>query len=228
MCAASWAPGRLDVFTLLPATQQIKHLVYDQGWQAPQLIDAPPNLTSLRAVARGEGVLSIVGVADGRLERLDYITGWTEWRDVGLESTGVAAMSSANRPIDYFFSSPLATLKHAWHDEDQLADAHQLASEELPAGIRGVPAVTSWSPGRIDLVAQSLVPPARVQHLWYEGAWQTWEDIGAPATVGELALSTWGPGRLDVFTVSNERLIQSTYAGGWQLWAEVPLRMTSG
>ena len=108
------------------------------------MLDAPPNLTGVRAVARGKGLLTVVGVADAQLKRLDYINGWTEWRDVGLESAGVAATTSANGPIDYFYSSPLATLKRAWHDDNQLADPHQLSSEELPAGIKGVPAVTSW------------------------------------------------------------------------------------
>jgi len=83
------------------------------------------------------------------------------------------------------------------------------------------PAVVSWAPDRIDIVA--LGPGGNMWHKWFsmDGHWYGWENQGG-VLVGPPALASWGSGRLDCFMRGqNDHLWHKWFDGGWHDWEDV-------
>ncbi len=101
-----------------------------------------------------------------------------------------------------------------------------------PLGTDGVlasaPAVTSWAPGRIDLVVLGTDSHFYWRDLdanKWSGAWLAIGTPSMPATIGEHpAVSTSGPGRLDVFYRGQDNKLWQAFMlnSGWTDWFQPP------
>jgi hypothetical protein len=95
------------------------------------------------------------------------------------------------------------------------------------------PAAVSWAPNRIDLFG--VASNGRLYHKAWNGfAWTGWaSELGAPppgiAPGSSPAVSSWGPGRLDVFVRGADNAIwHAAYAGRWTTWGSLgPLIVSS-
>jgi hypothetical protein len=62
----------------------------------------------------------------------------------------------------------------------------------------------------------------QIAHWWYDaGAWRGLQGLGTGADriqLTDLAAASWGPGRLDVFAIDQQRrdLTQTFFDGGWR------------
>jgi hypothetical protein len=85
------------------------------------------------------------------------------------------------------------------------------------------PGTASWGSGRLDIY--SVDSSSNVQHLWYDGGWGTWENLGKPASGATSSPGAVGRGfgRVDAFVRGSDnamwRRSYDYYAGGWQAWA---------
>jgi hypothetical protein len=98
-----------------------------------------------------------------------------------------------------------------------------------PAGSGSVsdPAITSWTPGRSDLVVRR----GDSVYIMSTPTWDNWQSIGAPSSpaVSAPAITTWGENRLDVFVRGADNQIYHRSctdacvgsAGTWSDWAAV-------
>jgi hypothetical protein len=73
---------------------------------------------------------------------------------------------------------------------------------------------------RLDVVAVGV--SGALQHLTFDGAWHSWEDLGRADAAGtpfgmDLAATAWAPGRFAVFGLSGwrGRWIQRYFDGDW-------------
>jgi hypothetical protein len=99
------------------------------------------------------------------------------------------------------------------------------------------PVAVSWGPGRID-VFQIANTPGGTQ-LYHKasnnGSWGGWSNVNMPeggptsstiSSAFDVAVSSWGPGRIDVFAISYAREVwhtayDSTYPNGWWPWEDL-------
>jgi hypothetical protein len=219
--ALSNGPGQLDIFGCY-GVDKIYWWRYREkaGWPpGPFELDRPPGLQRLVGCFTSADNISLFGVGqEGGLLRRDYdeMTGWSAWIDLGIPTKGVGVASMAPGRVDLFGASDVGTLSHWWQ-----TGVEELRNGQLPAGITGVPTAASWGQGRLDILATSLSTPQQLEHSWYEGGlWGTWEQLGVSPGSTAVAMSTWGPGRLDLFTVGNSRLYHRWFSNGWHHWEE--------
>jgi hypothetical protein len=91
----------------------------------------------------------------------------------------------------------------------------------------------SWGPGRIDIFQLTGTRGGpNLFHRWcVNGAWSGWEvlylanDPGLNPTYN-VAVSSWGPGRLDIFGLSQQygeiwHVAYDSSIGGWQAWEDL-------
>ncbi len=101
-----------------------------------------------------------------------------------------------------------------------------------PVGADGVlaspPAVTSWTPGRIDVIVQGT-DANFYQRDWDTSAWSgAWQQIGSPPVgprpAEHATVTTWAPGRLDVFVRGRDDKLWQTFLtdGVWPGWFQPP------
>jgi hypothetical protein len=118
----------------------------------------------------------------------------------GIQTAGSVVMPSAGdvsitvAGVDAGFTGATVTV-------NRTALAPTWAAQELdvlPEGIVGGPAVSSWGPGRLDVVVRN--GGNGYSHRFYhpDGGWRGWEDLGGGFT-SDPAVASWGPNRLDVF-----------------------------
>lgn len=98
--------------------------------------------------------------------------------------------------------------------------------QNLGGSLASAPAVVTWGPDRIDVFAVGNLPGAAPDggliHRWWDGdIWNDWEQIAGKSTGDDVAFTcapaaaTWGPGRLDVFSVDTEGTLRHVwYADG--------------
>ena len=220
----AWGPNRLDVFAVGLNDGHLWHTSFNGvAWQSAWDDRGAPE------PGRIPGAVSVVSWGLGRL---DIFMGggtyqnvwhtawngstWQAWDDQGHPGSGTAATLSAvswgpNR-LDVFTVDTRS--RHLW----QLT---WNGSMWIPWTDRGAPAgfgplnfdakAVSWGPNRIDVFAtipQTFPMGGTVWHTAWNGSnWQGWDSRGAPpngAAWAPVAVS-WGPGRLDVFTFSNQQ-----------------------
>ncbi len=98
-------------------------------------------------------------------------------------------------------------------------------SETLGGVTDARPASTSWGPGRMDVVVEG--PGAAVWHTGADGVaagaatapWSAWESLGG-VVIGAPAITSWGPGRLDVFAPGFDGAVWHKWFDGgvWSDW----------
>lgn len=86
--------------------------------------------------------------------------------------------------------------------------------------ISSAPSAVSMAPNRIDIVARGN--DGRPYWMWWDGAWSTWRRATNDVISGAPAISSWGPGRLDLWALCSSSAEVSTLKhaylnqpGGW-------------
>ena len=87
--------------------------------------------------------------------------------------------------------------------------------EPLGGVLTSGPAVCSWAAGRLDIFARGT--DNALWHLWYDGGWGTWEQLGANPIASDPAAVAWGPNRIDVFVRGTDNaLYHKWWDGNWR------------
>jgi hypothetical protein len=230
---ASWATGsevRLDVFA--PVEDSIAHIWYSQisvsspesKWSAWDFIPNPesPIQSAVAAVSRGPELLDLFVLSDGALLQNSYNgggSGWSGWDSHvgGSPSGGPAACSWHQGRIDVF--APVGdSIAQATYTEGEWSSWNPLPDLEVGMVEAGYPAAVSWGPGRIDVFV--IGNDFALWHNWFSnGAWSpNWSSLGTipvstavHATALNPAAASWGSGRLDVFALGDEDVLQHTW-----------------
>ncbi len=225
--AASWSPGRLDVFGVLNGwTFSMGHRAFTNGawepyWESlglpegdwagvPVPIDGSVNSAEALGFMHGAPFLSRPCACSWGPEHLDVFAVY------GRRDSGDAG-DIADRD---------AKIAHSTFDSGTWTPWRAVAGGVL---VGSAPAVCSWGVGRLDLFV--ITSSRSLMHRWYaNGAWSLdWEDLGAPPSVGfgtefppSPAACTWGNDRLDVFAVGGDgQLWHRWFDGQWQAWENI-------
>ena len=164
--------------------------------------------------------------------------GWT-WEDLSSPRTGIigspAAVSREPGNLVIFIRDRGGSLYTRWIDQggngwSAWDPVPMTVSDNRSIRLGSDPAAISWNVGRIDLFAlgRPATLPARganlLNHSFTDsGPWGNWESFAAPegfSFSSAPAVSSWGPGRLDVFIIcngpgSNGHLFYKRYSQGW-------------
>ena len=218
LSAVSWGPNRIDVFGVTPRTP------------TPQ----PPAVFAFTAPVGGTV----------------WHTAWNGSAWQGWDSRGAPPEGALGRPVavswdvgrlDIFTFSVQNPNRGSWSWAADCWHTARNGSVWQPWDDRGSPLnpfgnelnAIAWGPNRLDVFAVAISDDATAQHVfhnsWNGQAWQAaWDDRGAPPYMGGGAadrvwLASWGPQRLDVFTVGDEgHLWQLTWNGStWLPWSDL-------
>jgi hypothetical protein len=90
--------------------------------------------------------------------------------------------------------------------------------------LTSAPAVASWAPGRLDIVARGT--DAALYHLFWAGSWSHWDRRGGICS-GDPALASPAFGQLDAFCLgvgsTSGQLFRQHWQGSWTGWVrDVP------
>lgn len=174
--AVSWGPNRLDIFAL-DLNLNIRHQWFDGSWGAGESLLTPPSALPWPALLPPTAVSSGPG-------RLDIFT----------------------------LRSPNFDLWHQWFD-GSWGSWESLGTPGFGVGmpgLGGLPSLVSWGPKRLDVFAVGLPkggPYNQVWHGWSDGrAWGPGEWFDPKAALDQQGLTavSWGPGRLDIFTMKGD------------------------
>jgi subtilisin family serine protease len=220
---ASWAPGRLDVFTrnssgALAHAWSGAQLV---GWEnlgggmvgAPAAVSWAPN--RIDVFVRG---------TDNQLWHKWYAGTWSGWEPLGgVLGSGPAAASWGAGRLDVFARGSDGQLWSRAYTGTGWA-----AWTPLGGQLGGDPAAVSWGFGRIDVVARGTDGQVW-QRFMNGGAWAgSWVALGG-AAVGGTGISSRGVGLLDIFvTGTNGHLFHKWYDAGWHGYEDLGGNLTSG
>jgi tyrosinase-like protein/polyphenol oxidase-like protein len=208
--AASWAPGRLDVF-VRGTDSALWHKWFDNGWSDWESLGGILT-SSPAAVAWDQGRIDVFGRGtDSALWHKWFDNGWSDWESLGGVLTSEPAVCSwAPGRLDVFVRGTDSALWHKWFDNGW-SDWESLGSV-LTSG----PGAVSWGPDRIDVFAAGT--DSALWHLPYDNGWGNWESLGGVLT-SSPAVSSWASGRLDVFAVGTDSALwHLPYENGWGAW----------
>ena len=211
--AASWAPGRLDVFAR-GADDTLWHRYYAGGWSSWESLGGV--LTSgPSVVAWAPGRLDVfVRGSDSQLWHRFFASSWSAWEPLGgVLTSGAAVASWAPGRLDVFVRGTDSAVWHAWYA------GGWAGWESLGGQLKGGPAAVSWGPGRIDVLGRG--GDDSVQHRWFTGSWSGWESLGGSLTSNPAAAST-GAGALDILALGAGNALQRrSFSGAWGPWRTV-------
>jgi hypothetical protein len=217
--AASWGPGRVDVFARA-TDNNLWHRFYNGQWSAWENLGAPlgglasdPDVSSRTTNSLDVFALGLTGTL---YQKSWTGSSWTGWTSLGKPATGgltshPSAVSWDAGRIDVFARGPNSHLFHRWWT----SSAGWSVWENLCAAphpgcyLFSAPDVSSWSAGRLDVfIAGDTAAPHRLYHRWYNGSWSGWENLcAAPHSacdiVGAPGAVSWGLNRIDVFVRGN-------------------------
>lgn len=224
--AASWGPGRVDVFFPLstPTANQIRWAYDEAGvWHASTIAalyaaaEAGP-----AACSWGPGRLDLfyVSSSGGIEHRWFNVSGWFP----GSESLGgsifsdPAAASWQPGRLDVFVRGPLF---HLWHNSYSIAFDRWAGWDDLGGILLSAPAAVARDRGVLDVFARFV--DGHIYHRSYtlsSGTWSLWERI--PSDMGFLrdpAACSSGPNRIDLFAVGTDgRLYHKWWDGTTGIW----------
>jgi hypothetical protein len=206
--AVSWGPGTIDVFARGP-DNALWHNWYFNGWRGWESMGAP-----VSTAWNGTPIHD-----NGPWQNLSPPPGGGLTSKPAVVSTGPGQLTvfvQANSPANPSFVSlwALEFSNDAWGLWQYVGDMQN--QDVIVPGTS--PAAVSSGNGQIDILEMGQLG------LWHQsfsnGLWGTWNPL-APPIVGlqnSPAISSWGPGRLDVFdrSVAYGRL--SSDCSLWHLW----------
>jgi hypothetical protein len=236
--AASWGPGRLDVFGR-GEDNALWHAWFENGrWSHWESLGG--GLTSRPAAAsRGRRRLDVFarGTDNALWHRWFDGDDWSGWESLGGELDSGAAATAwpttgflwwRRERVDVFARGIRTglmqrTFTGKWGEWEQIWP--------LPTKPIWDPAATSWGKGRIDLCWRDAI--GQILHKTYEETdWTTFTAIGgglALEATTSPAIASWGPGRLDCFTRGpDEALWHKAFDGRWGEWESLGGIVTAG
>jgi hypothetical protein len=228
--AVAWAPRRLDVFARDGQSSALLQKYFSNGWSGWVSFGAGPGghpLGPPTVASWAPGRLDVFAVdqVTGQLLQRTYENGWRGWVNRGLGPAGhrvaaPAAVSWDRGRIDVLARDEATDeLIHFWQSGTTWS-----GPERLAAGPGGdyVPSVASRGVRRLDVFAVNSA--GSLAQFWFDGVrWQGWagkgRGPGGAALIQPAAVTSWGPGRLDVFAlVTGGRQIAHWWydAGAWR------------
>jgi spore germination protein YaaH len=218
--AASWGPGRLDVFARGP-DNALWHKYYAGGWSiwtslGGQLTSEPA------AVSWGSGRIDVFARgANNDLQHIFYDaagSGWSSWYSHGGNlASGPDVASWGPGRLDVFARGATNDLQHIFY-----ATGSGWSTWYSHGGnLNSDPGAVSWGYGRIDVFARGAAND--LQHIFYSSTtgWTGWFSDGGTLNSGP-DVASWGPGRLDVFTTDSANALQHIFydssIGSWSTW----------
>jgi hypothetical protein len=214
--AASWAPGRLDVFAR-GTDNQLWHKWWDgNAWSYWEPLGGV--LTSApTAVSWGPDRIDVFGRGTDAQMWHKWWDGntWSGWEPLGGALIGGPdAASWAPGRLDVFARGTDNQLWHKWWDATNWS-----RWEPLGGNLDADPTAVSWGQDRIDLFIKDI--NGGLRYKWYDhGRWWGWEYLGGILTSAPDA-SSWGPYRLDIFARGTDNKLwhkwyEDTYGFGWE------------
>jgi YVTN family beta-propeller protein len=229
---SSWTPGRLDLFTR-GTDNAIWHAFYTGAWSGWESL-GPTIVSDPAAVSWGANRIDLFGVGtDGRVYHKFWGPGWSGWlSELGAPPPGVPAGSgpavSSWGPgrLDVFVRGADNAIWHAFYA------GTWSGWESLGTAIVSSPAAISQAVNHIDLFGAGT--DGLIYHkIWNGSTWTGWvSGTGAPppgvAGGSGQALSSWAPGRLDLYARGADNAIwHAFYAGAWSGWESLGTAIVS-
>jgi hypothetical protein len=140
--------------------------------------------------------------------------------------------SQGPNQYDYFWLDASNHLREVRYNSGYIDSTDNPLDLGLDPAPGGTPVAVSWGPGRIDIFQLTGTRGGpNLYHRWFTGgAWSSWEvlylanDPGLNVTYN-VAVSSWGSGRLDVFALSQYDEIWhvafDSSSGGWHGWEDL-------
>ncbi len=219
--AASWGENRIDVFAMGP-DRSLRHICYDTslggyegGWQDWESLSAPetPAWDGTPAQTEDDGWQALSPAAGyGLVSKPAAISWGPNSIRVFVYATTPGSPPTTNL---WFMSCEDGAWAQMWEKvQVPLGEAFQAGSS---------PAAVAWEDQRIDIVVQGV---SALWHLAFAGGWQPWENlftvVAAPIVGFEPAqspaVSSWAPGRLDVFALEERPKGKQGDSAIWHLW----------
>jgi S-layer homology domain len=222
--AASWAPGRLDVFARGTAGA-LMHLGYDGQWDLLWQDLGGSLATDSRPAAVASAAHTLDVVVRGTDDALwyKYYSGgaWSAWdREAGTLASAPAAASRGAGTFDVFVRGTTGALLQTTYDSGAWSGTWTNLGGSIKAG--SDPAAVSWGPDRIDVFVRGI-DDALWLTTWNGASWSAWEKLGGALTSSPTVTSTL-EGRLDVFARgANNTIWHRAYSlqTGWAAWEDL-------
>ncbi len=224
------APRRLDVFARDAQSGALLQKYFANGWSGWISFGVGPGghpIGSPTVASPAAGRLDVFAVdqVTGQLLQRTYDHGWRGWVNrgsgpAGHRVTAPAAVSWGSGRIDVLARDEVTDdLIHFWQ-----SGTTWFGPQRLAAGSGGdyLPSVASRGLRRLDVFAVNSA--GSLAQFWFDGSrWHGWAGIGrgpgGAALTQPAAVTSWGPGRLDVFAlVTGGRQIAHWWydAGAWR------------
>jgi Repeat of unknown function (DUF346) len=223
--AVSWGPGSLDIFGLDPDGKIWHRYNRGYGWLPRgkyfQNMNSSASLSKPTAVSSQPNRLDFLHVAQNHNVHLRYWLG-KDWNPhSGPENLGAdfsSAIAAASWAPDRLSIVGRATDRSYWHsfwDGAQWRPINVTGSrnvehqtwESIGGEFAGPAALVTPRAGRMDFFGTT--PEGTIKHkYWSQNGWVPsqlgWEDVkGGPFTGAPIA-SSWGPGKLDLWSLNRE------------------------
>lgn len=226
--AASWGPGRLDVFVrggdnALWQKGSADGGITWSGWGSlGGVLTSDP-----AAVSWGPGRIDVfVRSSDNAIWQRSYdqsINGWTGWGSLGgSASSGPAVASRGAGNIDLIVNGG----PNLWQRSFSTATGWSGWASLGPA-FTSDPAAVSWGPGRLDVFGRGA-DNTLMHRAWDQSTgWSAWESLGGNCASGP-AVASDAPGHLDVFVRGGAFVYRKSYrSGAWSDWNNLGTNIAS-
>jgi hypothetical protein len=110
--------------------------------------------------------------------------------------------------IDLFCRFSATQIGHYWENGG-------FSGWELLPGFTGTPTAVATSATTFSLFDYEVSPYALRENKFALGAFGGWNTLTQTSTVGGVGVSSWGPGRIDLFGQLNNNFMHTWYDGGW-------------
>ncbi len=180
--------------------------------------EAVINAAATRPAVTSSGMNSLdffVRGGDNTLWHRRYDGNWHGWEPLGVLAYDPAVVYWGSGRLDMFARETTdgytaAALQHRWYD----GSWHDW--ETLGGALTSDPAVTSSSPGQLDILARGIDNGIWYNH--YDGSLHDWGALGG-VSLSAPAVTSFSPGRIDVFVRgSDNALWYRWFAGQWSDW----------
>jgi SpoIID/LytB domain protein len=213
--AASWLPGRLDVF-IQGTDNALWHKWYASGWSSWETLGG--GLSSAPAVtAPAGGALDVfVRGTDNAiyLKRFDG-AGWHDWEYLGGATNDAPGATSVNGKVYVFVRG---TDNALWYRVN--SGGNWSGWNYLGGGLSSGPTAAAWPSGQLHVFIRGT--DNALWHIYTSGGgWSGWEYLAGNITTGPGA-AAWGNDRVDVFARGTDNALWHRWwdgkAGGWSYW----------
>jgi len=219
--AASWAPGRLDVFAR-GSSGELFHRAWTAGGVWSEFATPRPGATiidSPATVSWGPDRLdTFVRGTDNQLWTIAWVGNtWYGFYPMGgvLTSSPAVASWSEGRLDVFVRGSDNALYRRAWNG------SAWLEYEGLGGNLKGAPAAVSRAENTIDVFFRGTNNHL-YQKSWDGARWSSFKDLGGSLS-SDPSVSSWGSDRLDVFAQGDDNTaIHKSWDGNtWTDWATI-------